>query len=66
MGQISSINFKKSNAIQTKHNDRDLPPSYLIGGNIEINRSHVEALKLKNQIIQEAKQTYTEKFNRKW
>ena len=51
MGQISSINFKKSNAIQKMHNDRDLPPSYLIGGNIEINRNHVEALKLKNHKI---------------
>lgn len=70
MGQISSINFKKSNAIQTYHNDRDLPPSYLIErekkDRIEVNRNHEEALKLKNQIIQEAIQTYTEKFNRKF
>ena len=66
MGQISSINFKKSNAIQTRHNDRDLPPSYLIGGNIEINRNSEEALKLKDQMIQEAKQTYKEKFKQKF
>ena len=58
MGIISSINFKKSNAIQTRHNDRDLPPNYLIGGNCEANRNHEEALKLKNQIVKNAIETY--------
>lgn len=30
MGYISSINFEKSIAINTEHNDRTLAPSYLI------------------------------------
>nr|CRY94276.1 hypothetical protein [uncultured prokaryote]CRY97892.1 hypothetical protein [uncultured prokaryote] len=59
MGAISSINFKKSNAIQTRHNDRDLPPNYLIGGDCEANRTHKEALALKNQIIKNAIETYS-------
>ena len=52
MGAISSINFKKSNAIQTMHNDRELPPNYLIGGSCECNKSSIQALKLKEKIIQ--------------
>lgn len=60
MGAISSINFKKSNAIQTRHNDRDLPPNYLIGGDYECNRTHKEALTLKNQIIKNSIEKYTE------
>lgn len=58
MSHISSINFKKSNAIQTRHNDRDLPPNYLIGGDCEVNRNHKEALELKNKIIYEAINAY--------
>lgn len=58
MSQISSINFKKSNAIQARHNDRDLPPNYLIGGDCEVNRNHKEALELKNKIIYEAINAY--------
>lgn len=60
MGAISSINFKKSNVIQTRHNDRDLPPNYLIGGDCECNRTHQEALTLKNQIIKNSIEKYTE------
>lgn len=58
MAQISSINFKKSNHIQTQHNDRDLPPNYLIGGKVECNLNHKEALALKNQIIKDAIEAY--------
>lgn len=58
MGAISSVNFKKSNAVQTRHNDRDLPPNYLIGGEVECNRKHQEALALKNQMIKNAIETY--------
>lgn len=58
MAQISSINFKKSNHIQTQHNDRDLPPNYLIGGEVECNLNHKEALALKNQIIKDAIEAY--------
>ncbi|MCR8690887.1 MULTISPECIES: mobilization protein [Campylobacter] len=59
MSAISSINFKKSNAIQTRHNDRDLPPSYLISDiGCEVNRTHKEALKLRNEIIENAINAY--------
>lgn len=59
MSAISSINFKKSNAIQTRHNDRDLPPNYLISDTgCEVNRNHREALKLRNEIIKNAINTY--------
>ena len=58
MGYISSINFKKSNPIQTRHNDRDLPPNYLIGGAFESNRNHAKALTLRNTIIQNAIEAY--------
>lgn len=62
MSAISSINFKKSNAIQTRHNDRDLPPNYLISDTgCEVNRNHREALKLRNEIIKKAIETYNEK-----
>lgn len=59
MSAISSINFKKSNAIQTRHNDRDLPPNYLISDTgCEVNRTHKEALKLRNKIIENAINAY--------
>lgn len=62
MSAISSINFKKSNAIQTRHNDRDLKPNYLISDSgCECNRTHLQALKLRNQIIKNAIETYNEK-----
>lgn len=66
MAQISSINFKKSNPIQTQHNDRDLPPSYLIGGEVECNLNHKEALALKNQIIKDAIEAYTKNTKQKF
>lgn len=66
MAQISSINFKKSNPIQTQHNDRDLPPSYLIGGKVECNLNHKEALALKNQIIKDAIEAYTKNTKQKF
>lgn len=66
MAQISSINFKKSNPIQTQHNDRDLPPSYLIGGRVECNLNHKEALALKNQIIKDAIEAYTKNTKQKF
>lgn len=59
MSAISSINFKKSNAIQTRHNDRDLPPNYLISDTgCEVNRTHKEALKLRNEIIENSINAY--------
>ncbi|WP_337216175.1 hypothetical protein [Campylobacter sp. 2457A] len=65
MAQISSINFKKSNPIQIQHNDRDLPPNYLIGGAVECNRNHQEALVLKNKIVKEAIENYTKRTGQK-
>ncbi|AJC85517.1 mobilization protein (plasmid) [Campylobacter peloridis LMG 23910] len=66
MGQISSINFKKSNPIQTQHNDRRLPPSYLIGGEVECNLNHEEALALKNEIVKNAIEAYTKNTKQKF
>ncbi len=55
MSCYSSINFKKSFPINTQHNDRTLPPSYLISDTgCEVNRNHQEALKLKNKMIDDA------------
>lgn len=66
MSAISSINFKKSNPIQARHNDRDLPPNYLIGGAVECNYNYKEALILKNKIIKEAIENYTKKTGQKF
>ncbi len=52
MSSISSINFKKSFAINTEHSDRTLAPSYLIDKNIfECNTTAQHARTLKNEII---------------
>ena len=66
MGQISSINFKKSNPIQTKHNDRYMPPNYLIGGDFEVNISSFEALNLKAGIVNKAQEAYTKRTGQKF
>lgn len=68
MGQISSINFKKSIPINTEHNDRTLAPNYLIDKEkgAECNRNAEKARELKNQIINEAKETYQNKVKQKF
>ena len=68
MGQISSINFKKSIPINTEHNDRTLAPNYLIDKEkgVEYNRNAEKARELKNQIINEAKETYQNKVKQKF
>lgn len=68
MGQISSINFKKSISINTEHNDRTLAPNYLIDKEkgAECNRNAEKARELKNQIINEAKETYQNKVKQKF
>lgn len=68
MGQISSINFKKSISINTEHNDRTLAPNYLIDKEkgAECNRNAEKARELKNQIINEAIQKYTENTRQKF
>ena len=67
MSQISSINFKKSIAINTAHNDRTLAPSYLISDRgVECDRPDEQARELKNQIISEAKETYTRRTGQRF
>lgn len=68
MAELSSINFKKSNAINTEHNDRTLPPNYLLDDNlgVECNLSHDEARRLKNQIISSAMEAYTARTGQKF
>lgn len=68
MGQISSINFKKSIPINTEHNDRTLAPNYLIDKEkgVECNCNAEKARELKNQIINEAKETYQNKVKQKF
>lgn len=68
MSQISSINFKKSFAINTEHNDRTLPPSYLIDNEreVECNHNAEQARKLKEQIINEAKEVYVSRTGQRF
>lgn len=68
MAELSSINFKKSNAINTEHNDRTLPPNYLLSDSlgVECNLSHDKARLLKNQIISSAMETYTARTGQKF
>lgn len=69
MGYISSINFKKSFAINTEHNDRLRPPSYLISNDdndYEVNRNSHKARALKNQIIEKAKEAYERNVRQKF
>ena len=42
MAELSGINFKKSNAINTEYNDRTLPPNYLLSDSlgVECSLSH--------------------------
>ncbi len=68
MGNLSSGNFKPTNAIQLEHNDRTLEPSYLLPkelqGRNEVNRNSQEARELKEQIIKNAIETYENRTKR--
>lgn len=68
MSQISSINFKKSFAINAEHNDRTLPPSYLIDNEkgAECDRDAEQARELKGQIIAQAKGAYINRTNQRF
>ena len=58
MSQISSINFKKSVDYQVFHNST-IRPSYVIGGELECNPPKgYDAQRIKNEIIENAKQAY--------
>lgn len=68
MSQISSINFKKSFAINAEHNDRTLPPNYLIDNEkgAECDRDAEQARELKGQIIAQAKEAYINRTNQRF
>ena len=58
MSQISSINFKKSVNYQVFHNST-IRPSYVIGGELECDSlKGYDAQRIKNEIIENAKQAY--------
>ena len=65
MSQISSINFKKSVDFQVFHNST-VRPNYAIGGELIANRKGYEALKLKEQIIENAKEAYIKNTKQKF
>ena len=65
MCQISSINFKKSVDFQVFHNST-VRPNYAIGGELIANRKGYEALKLKEQIIENAKEAYIKNTKQKF
>ncbi|WP_208356883.1 hypothetical protein [Helicobacter pylori] len=69
MGNLASGHFKPTNNIQEQHNDRTLSPSYLLPkefrGQNEVNRYSKQAMILKNQIIENAHQTYLITFKQK-
>ncbi|WP_233709201.1 coiled-coil domain-containing protein [Helicobacter suis] len=70
MGNLASINFKKSISIQVVHNDRTLPPTYLLdkslGLGFECNRNAKEARALKAQMIDQAITNYTKRTKKKF
>ncbi|GMB96778.1 hypothetical protein [Helicobacter sp. NHP22-001] len=67
MGNIASINFKPTNNIQLKHNDRTTPPTYLLakelGYGCECNRNCDDALALRDELVAKAKERYKQAFN---
>lgn len=65
MGYISSINFKKSTDFQVFHNS-SIRPNYAIGGELTYTLKGYEALKLKQQIIENAKEAYTQHTGQKF
>ena len=65
MSVIASINFKKSVDFQVFHNST-VRPNYAIGGELIANRKGYEALKLKEQIIENAKEAYIKNTKQKF
>ncbi|CAM2956925.1 coiled-coil domain-containing protein [Helicobacter felis] len=71
MGSIASINFKPTNNIQLHHNDRTIPPTYLLakelgyglGYGCECDRSGDDALALRHELITQAIERYRRTFN---
>ncbi|MCQ2858813.1 hypothetical protein JT171_04030, partial [Helicobacter pylori] len=69
MGNLASGHFKPTNKIQAEHNDRTLSPNYLIPeefrGQNEVNRYSTQARGLRDEIIENAHQTYLITFKQK-
>ncbi|EDP7907498.1 hypothetical protein G3D81_001925, partial [Campylobacter upsaliensis] len=65
MSHISSINLKKSKDFQVFHNS-NTRPNYAIGGELSYTLKGYEALKLKNKIIEDAKEQYTKHTKQKF
>jgi hypothetical protein len=73
MGQISSLNFKKSTAINIEHNNRSMPPTYLLvkGGKgfqsryVSFNGSK-SAVETKDKYIEACQQAYLREKNKKF
>ncbi|WP_199768462.1 coiled-coil domain-containing protein [Helicobacter salomonis] len=67
MSSIASINFKPTNNIQLHHNDRTIPPTYLLakelGYGCECDRSGDDALALRHELITQAIKRYRRTFN---
>ena len=65
MAEIASINFKKSTAWQIYHNDKHRP-GYAIGGEVLCYPDADEALRIKQDIVNRAIETYTKRTGQKF
>lgn len=65
MAEIASINFKKSTAWQIYHNDKHRP-GYAIGGEVLCRPDAAEALRIKQDIVNRAIETYTKRTGQKF
>jgi hypothetical protein len=73
MGQISSLNFKKSTAINVEHNNRQMPPTYLLvkGGKgfqsryVSFNGSK-SAVETRDKYIEACQQAYLREKGKKF
>ena len=65
MAETASINFKKSTAWQIYHNDKHRP-GYAIGGEVLCRPDAAEALRIKQDIVNRAIETYTKRTGQKF
>ena len=72
MGQISSINFKKSIAINIEHNNRSMPPTYLLVGGKGFESKYIpfngskSAAESRSKIIEACQQAYLREKKQKF
>ena len=72
MGQISSINFKKSIAINIEHNNRSMPPTYLLVGGKGFQSRYVSfngsksAVETRDKYIEACQQAYLREKGKKF